>query len=95
MKKLGICSQPFDSPACPSNSLRMVPGMVSPSIETPAEFVGRTRNRESSCHSMETSEYRPNDADETPGGTAKTPGLPWRIAVCSILPVLPLHKWEN
>jgi hypothetical protein len=38
---------------------------------------------------MEASKYRPNDSNEAPGGTAKTPGLPWRIAACSILPVLP------
>jgi hypothetical protein len=56
------------------------------------EFVGRARNRESSCRSMEASKHRPNDPGETPGGTAKTPGLPWRIAACSILPVLPHYK---
>jgi hypothetical protein len=40
------------------------------------EFVGLSQNRESSCRSMEASKHRPNDANETPGDTAKTPGLP-------------------
>jgi hypothetical protein len=56
------------------------------------EFVGRSRNRETSRRSMEASKHRPNHASETPGGTAKTPGLPWRVATCSMLPILPHHK---
>jgi len=58
-------------------------------------FVGGARNRESPCRSMETSKHTPNDANEISGGTTKTPGLPWHVAVCSLLSVLQQNKLQE
>ena len=43
-------------------------------------YVESARKRESPRCSMEASKHPPDGADKTPGGTAKTSGLPWRLA---------------
>jgi hypothetical protein len=58
-------------------------------------FVGDYRKRESPWCSMEASKHTPNDTNETPGGTTKTPRPSWCIARCSVPAVLLHDKWRD